>query len=240
MKIYSSLTQPIVTIVACVHGDEIFGLTIVDHFKNKLDQFPGLQLVIANEEAVAQKKRFIDIDLNRSFAVLSPVSHEEQLAVKLLDAVRSSGFVLDIHNTTSDILMTPIVTTINHKIKRIINLCSSREVAYVQKPLADKSFIGQLDGGVSLEFGFDYAKTAQAMNDVEQIVAGLLYSRSIKPIVREIYCIDGSIPKSISLLGDVKNFEFIETLRVYPFLFGEQSYPTIHALSATRKYTEQI
>jgi len=240
MKIYPSKTSPILTIVACVHGDETFGLTVIDHFKNHLDQFPGLQLVIANEEAVAQKKRFIDTDLNRSFAVEFPITHEERLAVELLDAVRSSEFVLDIHNTTSDIFITPIVTVMNDITKRVINLCPSREVAFIQKPLSDRSFIGQLDGGVSLEFGFDYAKTDQAIIDVEQIVTGLLSGRSIEPMMRELYCIDGSIPKSIPLPDEVKNFQFMETLGVYPFLFGERAYPTIYALSATEKYTEVI
>ncbi len=240
MKIYPSKIKPVVTLIACMHGDEPFGLTAVDYFKDRLDSYPGLQLVIANEEAIAQNKRFIETDLNRSFSISSPQSLEEQLAIDLLEAVRLSTFVLDIHNTTSDVLMTPIVTSMNEQTKRVIHFCRSHEVAYIQKPLADKSLIGQLNGGVSLEFGFDFSKTSEAMNELIRIVEGLLFEQSCESMSREIFCIDGNILKSVSLPAAAKNFQLIESLNVFPFLLGERAYPNIHALSASKKYSERI
>lgn len=240
MKIYPSKTKPVVTIVACMHGDETFGLTVVDFFKDRLDQFPGLQLVIANEEAVAQNKRFIETDLNRSFPGNVNGSKEERLAVELFEVVRSSSYVLDIHNTTSDILMTPIVTGMDDQTKRIINLCSSKEIAYIQKPLSDKALGGQMQGCVSLEFVFAYAQTQQAKLDVENIIDGLLANESQIPKMREVFYIDGSIPKSKELPKQVKNFQYISTLGVYPFLLYERAYTNLHALSASKMNLERI
>ena len=240
MKLYPSKINPIVTIVACMHGDELFGLEVINYFKNNLDDFPGLQLVIANEEAIAQQKRFIDVDLNRAFATSSRIHHEERLAAELLRAIQSSTYVLDIHNTTSDILMTPIVTSMNENVKHVFNLCASKEIAFIQKPLSDKSLIGQLSGGVSLEFGFEYAKTNDAIEEVDRIVKGLLSDQSQEKTAREIFCVDGVISKEIDIPKETKNFHLIEKLQVYPFLFGEQSYPTIHAMSASTKYIEVI
>lgn len=240
MKIYPSKINPIITIIACIHGDEPFGLAIVDAYKDRLDQFPGLQLVIANEEAIAQNKRFIETDLNRSFPGNINGSKEERLAIELFEVVRSSTYVLDIHNTTSDILMTPIVTGLDDRTRRIVNLCSSKEIAYIQKPLSEKALGGQIQGCVSLEFSFDYSNTEQAKRDVEQIVNGLLMNKSQTPKMRDVFFIDGSIPKTIELPSGVKNFEVIPELSVYPFLLHERAYINLHGLSATKKNSELI
>lgn len=235
MKIFQSKIQPILTIVTCLHGDEQFGLSIIEQYKDRLNQFHGLQFVIANEDAIKQNKRYIETDLNRSFPGRIDGSYEERLAVPLLETVRSSRFVLDIHNTTSDIRMTPIITNQNEETKQILNLCSSREIAFIQPPLANRSFIGQLNGGVSLEFGFEFSESTESMKEIDQIIHGLLFGIIQKPIERDIFLIDGSISKSQYLKSPLVNFYYDDSLCVFPFLCGERSYPTIHALSATKK-----
>ena len=223
-----------------MHGDEPFGLQIIDRYKNRTDQFPGLQLIIANEDAIQQNKRYIETDLNRSFPGRIGGSFEERLAVSLLETVRSSRFVLDIHNTTSDIHMTPIITNMSRDTKQILNLCSSKEIAYIQPPLSIKSFIGQLNGGVSLEFGFDYANSIEAMNEIDRIIQLLLLEKSQGFIEREIYFIDGSISKSKQITTPLKNFHYNESLGVFPFLCNERSYTKIYALSASKKNKQMI
>lgn len=240
MKIFSSSFPPVVTIVVCVHGDEPFGLKLIDQFQNNLDHHPGLQLVIANEKALEQNRRCMETDLNRSFCVKVPRSYEECLAARLRSVLCESIFVLDIHETTSDIRMTPVVTALNEKTKRIINLCQSQEVAFIQKPLAKKSLIGQCEGGVSLEFGRAYTKTKEALDEAIQIVLDLLSEKKREPMIRDIFCIDGSLSKEIELPDDIQNFKYIHSLGVYPFLYGERAYPDLHALSATKKYHEVI
>lgn len=232
--------KPVVTIVACVHGNEWFGLRVIEAYKDQLSQFPGLQLVIANQEAVAQNIRFMETDLNRSFPGNPEGKLEERLAIQLLEILRASDYVLDLHNTTSDILMAPIVTNMSEQTKRILNLCTPKEVAYIQENMRKTSLCGQLQGAVSLEFSFAYAQTAQAMEDIDLVVRGLLFGKSNEPKERDIFCVDGMIRSTTKIPPDTKDYHFIPELGVYPFLLNERAYVGFHAMSASNKFNESI
>src|SRR3989344_6616908 len=143
MKIISSGKKPTIAIVCCQHGDEIFGLEVFKYFARHLSSYPAVKLILANEEAVARKTRFIDEDLNRVFNMSKGEAHERRLARQILPEIAKSTYVLDIHTTTSDLRMTPIITTLNAKIRKILRLCPFPEVAYMQPPLGNHALIGQ-------------------------------------------------------------------------------------------------
>lgn len=58
---------PSLAIVACVHGNEKIGSELIDVLNDTLESDHLLNYVVANEDAMALDKRFIDSDLNRSF-----------------------------------------------------------------------------------------------------------------------------------------------------------------------------
>lgn len=197
-------------------------------------------LILANEEALGAKKRFLETDLNRSFPGRTDGSHEERLAFGLLPFAKASRFLLDIHTTTSDIRMTPIVTRLSEDVRRIINLTESTEIALMDKDLADRSLIGQTAAGVSLEFNEDYALTEQAYLDVLRVIDGIMSGHANPGKPRLIYHVTGTIPKTIAIPDDSRNFRYIQELDAYPFLLHERAYPDLHALKATRVDDERI
>lgn len=94
--------QPVGAIIGAIHGDEPCGAHAVDRLINEAPavQQP-IKLIIANEEALEARVRFIDADLNRSFESSSPsTTHEHGLAKRLAEELE--GLVaMAIHSTQS-------------------------------------------------------------------------------------------------------------------------------------------
>lgn len=237
MKIISShLKKPLITIIGCLHGDELFGRTVFSYFRKHRTLYPNVKLILAHEAAIRRGIRFIEQDLNRSFPGKPHGMLEERLATALLKEVRSSNFVLDIHTTTSDIRMTPIITKRSERTMRITKLCSSREVILIHPPLGEHALVNHVDGGVSLEFNRHYARTKQALDDVVQIVDRLIADRHPKsPHKQLLYHVTRTIPRTAHLPKNVANFKFIRSLNLYPFLLYEKAYPDFVAFGATKR-----
>lgn len=224
MKVLQSKGDIKLAVVCCQHGDEVFGQKVFEYYKDKLDDLEGIRLVFANEEAYDQEKRYIDADLNRSFPGNLEGNREEQLAAQILPNIKDVRYVLDIHTTTSDVVMTPIICNESGDVKKILNLTSSKEVANMTNGIAGHSLIGQVAAGVSLEFNEDYAKTEAALDEVRRVVEGLLNNISHQPQERQIYDIKGSISAEQELEVETANFRKDELLGGYPFLLHEKSY----------------
>jgi predicted deacylase len=94
--------EPSVAVVVAVHGDEPCGVRAVERL---LDQAPEVlapvKFVVANERALEAGVRYVDADLNRSFADdVPPDAHERRLAERLAEEIRSTT-VLSVHSTQS-------------------------------------------------------------------------------------------------------------------------------------------
>ena len=223
------------TLICGVHGDELFGERVFKYFENKIDSIKIQTLILAHPEAIKIRKRFFETDLNRSFPGSINGSLEEKIANKLIPILRKSDFVLDIHTTVSDIILAPVITNLNLKSKKIINLLPCKNIAFVQSPLGQKSLIGQTRNGISLEFNRNFARKNEAIKIIENIINSLTENKKAKLKKRNIFYIDGSISKKIKLPKNSKNFKLIKELNVYPFLLHKNSYRDIHALSASVK-----
>jgi predicted deacylase len=94
---------PRVAVVGGIHGDEPAGEVIVDHLVDDLVVDHGtVQLVLANERALAARERYTDTDLNRAFPgdIESP-QYETALAARLVDVLDGAEAVLAIHTSRS-------------------------------------------------------------------------------------------------------------------------------------------
>jgi aspartoacylase len=100
--------------VGGTHGNERTGVALVEHLEAQPQTWPGLELrtLLANPEAIAQNRRFVDRDLNRSFRPsdlgdAGLTDHEMQRARVLAAELRPAGvpavdFIVDLHTTTSN------------------------------------------------------------------------------------------------------------------------------------------
>ncbi len=225
---------PVITLVCCLHGDESFGETVFNYFKEHASRFGDFKLILAHPAALQAKKRFFEDDMNRSFPGSPEGSIESRLAHSLLPEIQDCSYLVDIHTTVSDVKMAPIITSLNKITRRLINACPAREVAFVQPPLSTKSMIGQVQNGISLEYNVTYAKTQEALQTVIDFITLLLSQEQRPTRKRKVFYIDDTIAKSVKIPQSTKNFYKIRGLNVYPFLYHKDSYPTIHALSASK------
>jgi hypothetical protein len=234
MKVIKAIGKAKVSVICCVHGDEPFGAKVFEFYSSRVNKIEGLQLILANEEALAKGDRFVDTDLNRCFPGKREGNNEERLAHSIIDLLQGSQYVIDVHTTTSDIAMTPIVANLGAGVKRIINLCTSVEVVEMDKGITEISLIGSVLSGVSLEFNEKYAKTDQAFEEVRSTIDGLLSRSSRNKIVRQIYQIDRIISLDTVLPKDAVNFTYIKSLGIYPFLLGEKAYMDFQGFAAKK------
>lgn len=228
-----------IAVVCCPHGDELIGEIVFNHYQSIIHNFPGLRLIFANVQAHTAGKRFVESDLNRSFPGSATGTHEEKLAHQILPLISDATYVLDLHTTTSDIVMTPIVANLHPATRRILNLTTSHEIAIMEPPIADHALIGQVPAGVSLEFNRQYATTPAALTEITVIIANLLKNASQPALNRRIFHVTGTIPKSYNLPSNAADFQpltipDLSPQPIYPFLLGEQAYATqFHAFAAT-------
>lgn len=81
---------PKIAVVAVLHGDEPCGRRALERLKeSQYSLQQPVKLVVANEKAMSEGKRFLDRDLNRCFPG-DPNSelHEEKLAAELMDELK--------------------------------------------------------------------------------------------------------------------------------------------------------
>ena len=91
--------KPIRGIVACLHGNEPCGLVVLPLLRS--GEFKGtVKFVIGNPQALEQKKRFIEQDLNSSFPGSEYGVYEAMRAQEILDFLSDCDKVLDLHSTS--------------------------------------------------------------------------------------------------------------------------------------------
>ncbi len=87
-----------VLIIGGMHGNEPLGPAVVGLFKDM--PIKNIEVVLANEQAIAQNSRFIKQDLNRSFpGEKDSGDYEKRRAAELLRLCIDYDLVIDFHNT---------------------------------------------------------------------------------------------------------------------------------------------
>lgn len=87
-----------VLVIGGMHGNETLGLEVV----KLLEENPvvGVDVLLANEQAIEQNCRFVEQDLNRSFPGDSKSTvYEHRRAYEILQQTKKYDVVLDFHNT---------------------------------------------------------------------------------------------------------------------------------------------
>ena len=229
-------SKPKVIIICCLHGDEVFGKKVFDFYQKERNKISNLKLILANEQALHRRKRYIDHDLNRSFPGSKNGNHEDRVAFKLLsDLKKNASYILDIHTTTSPLVVTPIIAKLTYKTKKIINLTPSKEVVVMNEDLLANSLIGQFpDRSVSIEFNCGFAKTSQAFKIINNIVSGIVFDLQEEKLFRKVFYINQKINLNTKIPQNSVNFSYSRSVGGYPFLLYEKAYKDFQGFVADR------
>jgi succinylglutamate desuccinylase len=227
-----------ILLIGCQHGDEKFGKKIISLFSKKA--YKNVSFILANEKAAKRNVRYIDQDLNRSFPGDQEGNYEQRRAYELLPFIQAADIVLDIHTTTSDVKMVPIVASLNPTIERIINLTTAKEIVVMGDEAVQRSLIGHAGMGISLEFGLEYSQTHDAIEDIRNIIEGLISETKKDKIARRVFYVSGKIFNDRVLPRESKNFEPLESDGIFPFLLHEKAYKDFQGFYADRVLTKLI
>lgn len=116
---------PRVAVVGGIHGDEPAGERIVDRLAAELateDVVGTVQLIVANEPALAAGTRYTDTDLNRAFPGDDHSDeYEAALAARLVHLLQGADAVLAIHTSHSAPPPFAIFSRMNDSVRRTVS-----------------------------------------------------------------------------------------------------------------------
>ncbi len=213
-----------ITIMAAQHGNELLGMQLVPFM---ISNHPSLldycDVIVGNPEAYDKGVRYIESDLNRSYAIGSE-TYEQRRAneiKRMLDA-RKPGLVVDFHTTNCEQPDIHIVGSLeSERIRRYLGSSSLEHVLLVQ-PMNDITTIG-----------FDvvaYEIPNRHINDdvLEKICGDMMRYIAGQPsgVTKKIFQMTDKIMKSevnAEQIETLVNFE-PNALGFVPVLVGENSY----------------
>src|SRR3989344_3461859 len=135
-------------VVVCLHGDELFGLEVIDKISKEIPIFIG------NPKAIEHKTRSIDSDLNRVFPGNPFGDEEEKRAFFLLEKLKDFKYIIDIHSSSGDTDLFGIITQFSkEKINLVQKLGLSKLVIMPSNLASGKALIDHVSCGISLEVG---------------------------------------------------------------------------------------
>ena len=239
---------PIITFVACMHGNEVVGLHILEILR-KQSIFQGtMRLVVANPKAVFANKRYINHDLNRCFPGRKNGTYEERLAYRLEKQLSDSDFLVDLHTTTAQTPSFIIVRQGQMQVKRLIEMTNIKRV--VLRPRSGKALIDHVRTGIGIELGphNDFLTLKRGVSSVFSVLSDLNMIKKKEKVGRqpvEYFTVNEVLPmfsnfkeaderiKNFCLIkeGDIigiRNGVQIKAKKdFYPILYGESSYKNI-------------
>jgi len=246
-----------VTIVGCLHGDEIIGQKVIEELQ-KLTFKKDVSFLIANKEALEKKNRFISTDLNRSFPGKKGASDEEGLAFDILQKIKDSDLIIDIHATNSDFDKVAIVPDLSRERKELLKAVPIKKIALVTKQVfGGKELMNYSKLGVALDYGPD--KTGDnyqiALEDIKQILLNLNFLDGQKNLMpeKELYRVQGLYKtekefkpnNNLREFEEIKEGDFLGQTRsgervlakenFYPLFLGKGSYQESLCLKATKE-----
>lgn len=136
MRVYTlGQGEPEIAIVAALHGDEPCGVRAIERLVE--DDPPverPVKLIVANEAALEEDVRYIDVDLNRSFGADTGRDAAEYGIAKALAAELEGLTVLAIHSTQSTDEPFGMVNGLDSKTAAIAPFLSITALVDVDRP----------------------------------------------------------------------------------------------------------
>ncbi|GAB7091830.1 hypothetical protein JCM18237_21010 [Halorubrum luteum] len=144
-----------IAIVGGIHGDEPAGRRIIERLAETLDNEgpKTVQLIVANEPALAAGERYTETDLNRSFpGDLDGDTYESVLAARLTRLLEGCDAVLALHTSHSAPPPFAIYSTLTESVRRTV---TALPVEYVldSASLRDTTLDSVVPHTVSFETG---------------------------------------------------------------------------------------
>ncbi len=217
-----------ILVVACLHGDEPFGLEVRDMVESDAYLNRHVDTTVGNTRAVRQNVRQIkDENMNRAFRNPSPSTYVGRQASRVLGIAEQYEYVFDIHQgRLPTINQTIIAAELNDETKQMVNVLDGNNVAVFAPNIAVQGLIGNLRRGrVSLEYSRRDEDLDEALKELDLAFRLLVNGRQLTPKPRDVFEVDQMCPRSVDIDPDVDyNFKMLPDQRGYGILFNDPTY----------------
>lgn len=213
-----------ILLIVATHGDEKIGIEVVNILQQK--SISGFDVLIGNPKALKENKRFVDIDLNRSYPGDSASNkYEEVLAVKNFETAKKYRYVIDIHEASSgqDSFITIPKETLPKDFP--LNFLNINKVLLWPNPKGPMTQF--LENGVELEFGMKNKQRQDVIGQAVQITEEFLLSISGKKVPetinQKIFYVYGYLSGNKTDATNLRDFEEAERggEKFLPLLTGQ-------------------
>lgn len=215
-------------IIVGVHGDEISpiqGFILLEKYLQNKSIKKSFTVIIANEEAVEAKKRFLKIDLNRCFPGNQKGLHEAKLAHKLLVETAKTEFNFDFHSTVTAIKPYGIISIYSKKLHRVMRATGIKQYLFDNS----ESLIKFAPNAIAFEVGREgeLQSTANAFAIMKNI---LIYFNVIddkikfKQYMPDIYLIYNFILRSkiLSVSKKLADFRYVKKGEIIGYMKNKE------------------
>ena len=199
-----------ILITVATHGDEGFSIPVVQKLAIKF-KFDWL---ISNPKALEQKKRYLDVDMNRCApGDQNSKLYEESRVSQIIQIAKDYHFVIDIHGTVSDsglfvILSNP--SMVNIEFAKKINLKN----VVLWPSLKPKGPLTQLVPGLEIECGL--LNQPETTIQLERVLTD--FFESSNPQQQDYYIVTGKLETSRKKLSDFQPTKLANGDTVIPLL----------------------
>ncbi|HXH27284.1 MAG TPA: succinylglutamate desuccinylase/aspartoacylase family protein [Candidatus Acidoferrum sp.] len=232
------------------HGDERLGPDLGYYlYSQRPDLLQYVDYLCGNPQAASQDPpaHWTDADLNRSYGQSAEPTYETKRAREIVDIIRQGNYeyVLDVHTSVTDVGHFAIAPRLSTAVRRLIAASDEQRVVVLSPDLYQVSLAGQFEQVLALEYNqalADQPETLEQLATMLDRLAGL--QPATEPRAREIFYIDGPIPKAEDPGVDARNFELCKD-GYYPVLLGtgKRSYredPTKTYLGFAARRREEV
>ena len=214
-----------ILLVVATHGDERIGIEVVNILQQK--SISGFDVLIGNPKALKENKRFVDIDLNRSYPGDSASNkYEEVLAIENFEIAKKYKYVIDMHEASSgqdNFIIVPKETLPKDFPLNFLNL---NKILLWPDPKGPMTQF--LENGVELEFGMKNKDRQEVLSQAVLVVDNFLQKiakkdASTKEAEQEIFYVYDYLKGQESDVGDLLDFKVAEREGeiFYPLLVGQ-------------------
>jgi len=213
------------TLVYCLHGDELITENIAKKFK-KEHPFE-LEILLGNPKARASQVRYLESDLNRSFNHVGTYEAQRAQKLKKLFLNKNDDLVLDLHTTTTEMPPLGIITNLNQ-------LPLAARLGIKDLVLMSKKFStgGSLIENVAKSISIEIFPNKESIKFAQVLLVNALDPKK-KRKTFNVYEVTDIVKKVDNKNNNIKNFSALPD-GSYPIFYGEKAYKDIAYLKTTR------
>lgn len=210
-----------ILLVGSQHGNELLGIRLHEYITQKDPTLlPYIEYYCANPLAFALNKRYIQTDMNRSYA-LGGDGYEGRRAELLSELITSNNYtyIIDCHTTTTEVGACFIFGKRNTTVDRVINAAPHiTNGILMENDIAQSSLLRVRDDIVALEINEVLAVEQSTLDMLLDMLKHLVEDTRRHPTPRTIYRVDGFIEPTEIIIGELHNFK--RYCGRYPVLCG--------------------